>query len=60
MEFYWSPSTRETPYLTFLSSLYLGTNPGITFKVILKKGGYLNTELLAAEDSDFFENNPKY
>src|SRR5690606_34310696 len=54
-EFFWQPTMRETPYLTFLHSLQIGTNSGITFKQnVFKKCGLFNPDLPAAEDTEFF------
>lgn len=54
-EFIWVPQKRENPYLTFLHSLHIGTNSGVTFKKeVFENTGYFNTRLPAAEDTDFF------
>lgn len=51
----WVPEKKETAYLTFLNSLHIGTNSGVTFKrEVFQKCGYFNSELPAAEDTDFF------
>lgn len=54
-EFSWVPLKKESPYLTFLNSLHIGTNSGITFKrKVFETCGYFNDTLPAAEDTDFF------
>ena len=54
-EFFWVPKRLETPYLTFLNSLHIGTNSGITFKKkVFDTCGFFNEELSAAEDTEFF------
>lgn len=54
-EFIWKPVLKETPYLTFLNSLHIGTNSGITFKrKIFDDCGYFREDLPAAEDTEFF------
>ena len=54
-EHIWRPERRESPYLTFLHSLHIGTNSGITFKrEIFDKVGFFNEDLPAAEDTDLF------
>ena len=51
----WEPKRLNNPYITFLNSLHIGTNSGITFKQsIFNKVGYFNESLPAAEDTDFF------
>lgn len=51
----WQPKRMESPYLTFLNSLHIGTNSGITFKrTIFNTVDYFNENLPAAEDTDFF------
>ena len=51
----WQPKRIENAYITFLHSLHIGTNSGITFKKeIFEKVGYFNESLPAAEDTDFF------
>lgn len=54
-DFIWKPAIKETPYLTFLNSLHIGTNSGITFKKeIFKVCGNFRENLPAAEDTEFF------
>lgn len=54
-EYLWSPTPKETPYLTFLNSLHIGTNSGITVKKeVFNKCGYFREDLPAAEDTEFF------
>ncbi|WP_051205225.1 glycosyltransferase family 2 protein [Salinimicrobium xinjiangense] len=54
-EFSWVPQRLETPYLTFLNSLHIGTNSGISFKrEVFDTCGYFNEKLPAAEDTEFF------
>lgn len=54
-EFIWNPIKKETPYLTFLNSLHIGTNSGITFKKdIFDICGKFREDLPAAEDTEFF------
>lgn len=54
-EFIWNPVEKETPYLTFLNSLHIGTNSGITFKKeIFEVCGNFREDLPAAEDTEFF------
>lgn len=54
-EFSWVPKRLATPYVTFLNSLHIGTNSGITFKKeVFDICGFFNDELPAAEDTDFF------
>lgn len=51
----WYPKRKDTAYLTLLNSLHIGTNSGITFKKeVFQKCGYFNSELPAAEDTEFF------
>ncbi|MGI0107070.1 glycosyltransferase family 2 protein [Salinimicrobium sp. WS361] len=51
----WQPLRKENAYITFLHSLHIGTNSGITFKKeIFERVGYFNEALPAAEDTDFF------
>ena len=54
-EFFWKPAKRDSAYLTFLHSLHIGTNSGITIKKeVFQTCGYFNESLPAAEDTDFF------
>jgi hypothetical protein len=51
----WKPTYVKNSYFTFLSSLHIGTNSGITIKkVVFEKCGYFNDKLEAAEDTEFF------
>ncbi len=51
----WEPERMDTSFLTLLNSLHIGTNSGITIKKeVFQKCGYFNSELPAAEDTDFF------
>lgn len=51
----WKPTFDKNSYFTFLSSLHIGTNSGITIKKeVFVKCGYFNEKLEAAEDTDFF------
>ena len=54
-EFSWSPYLLKTPYLTFLHSLHIGTNSGITVKKnVFEECGSFDIKLPAAEDTEFF------
>ena len=54
-EIIWNPAKKETPYLTFLNSLHIGTNSGISFKKeIFDICGNFRDDLPAAEDTEFF------
>lgn len=54
-DFIWQPIRKKSPYLTFLTSLHIGTNSGITIKKeVFKEVGLFNSDLPAAEDTDFF------
>ncbi len=54
-EFSWSPKLLKTPYLTFLNSLHIGTNSGITVKrKVFDQCGNFDSNLPAAEDTEFF------
>lgn len=51
----WKPKRKETPHLTFLNELKIGTGAGVTMKrVVFQKCGDFNKRLPAAEDTDFF------
>lgn len=68
-EYFWKPKIMDSSYLTFLHTLQIGTNSGITIKrEVFKECGAFNFSLPAAEDTDFFlritqkfdfVNNPK-
>jgi glycosyltransferase involved in cell wall biosynthesis len=54
-DFIWKPTKRENPYLTFLHTLHIGTNSGITFKrTVFDTCGTFREDLPAAEDTEFF------
>ena len=54
-EFCWEPLYNESFYITFLTSLHIGTNSGISVKKsVFEKCGYFSETLPAAEDTDFF------
>ena len=54
MEF-WEPKFNTSSYITFLNSLHIGTNSGITVKrKVFEICGYFDENLKAAEDTDFF------
>lgn len=54
-EYCWSPDKKCTPYLTFLNSLHIGTNSGISVKKeVFNTCGYFREDLPAAEDTEFF------
>jgi glycosyltransferase involved in cell wall biosynthesis len=51
----WKPQLKESPYLTLLHSLHIGTNSGITVRrEVFGKVGLFDDRLSAAEDTDFF------
>lgn len=55
MEYLWSPDKQKTSYLTFLNSLHIGTNSGITVKKkVFNSCGHFREDLPAAEDTEFF------
>ena len=52
---FWQPKRMETPQLTFLKELKIGTGAGITVKrEVFEKCGYFDERLPAAEDTEFF------
>ena len=54
-EIIWEPERKETPYLTFLNDLKVGTGCGITLKKeVFETCGLFNEKLPAAEDTEFF------
>ena len=58
---YWDAKRMESPYLSFLHQLQIGTNSGITIKkdAFVYVNGF-NVNLPAAEDTDFFLKFSKY
>ena len=51
----WQPKRMETPHLTFLTELKIGTGAGVTVKrEVFEKCGYFDERLPAAEDTEFF------
>lgn len=54
-EYLWTPHRKNTAYLTFLYSLHIGTNSGITVKKeVFNACGNFRENLPAAEDTEFF------
>jgi glycosyltransferase involved in cell wall biosynthesis len=54
-ELVWQPVFIESNYISFLHSLHIGTNSGISVKRnVFEVCGYFNESLPAAEDTDFF------
>jgi glycosyltransferase involved in cell wall biosynthesis len=52
---FWEPKFNTSSYITFLNSLHIGTNSGITVKrEVFDVCGYFDENLKAAEDTDFF------
>jgi glycosyltransferase involved in cell wall biosynthesis len=52
---FWKPKFNTSSYITFLNSLHIGTNSGITIKrKVFEICGYFDENLKAAEDTDFF------
>lgn len=51
----WRPKREETPNLTFLKELKIGSGAGVTVKSeVFEKCGHFDERLPAAEDTDFF------
>lgn len=52
---FWKPVSMGSSYRTFLHSLHIGTNSGLTVKrTVFDICGCFDTNLKAAEDTDFF------